>query len=134
MLTFWADSLIDHDEKPRELNVLSHGQCDLWDNHPACLEQKVICAHTPSPSHRASLFCPQQDEWILPESRGGQGLSSLKAQKSAPKPRGETSAPFYIQPCSCIVALCDDSEGTLRSYRTMVHRALTRGLQRGGIL
>lgn len=50
MLTFWADSLIDHDEKPRELNVLSHGQCDLWDNHPACLEQKVICAHTPSPA------------------------------------------------------------------------------------
>lgn len=46
MLTFWADSLIDHDEEPRELNVRSHDQCDLWGNHQACVEQKVICAHS----------------------------------------------------------------------------------------
>lgn len=87
MLTFWADSLIDRDKKPRELNVLSHGQCDLWDNHPACLEKKVICAHTPSPAHRASLFCTQQDEWPLPESRGGQGLSILLEMEAASEPR-----------------------------------------------
>lgn len=62
MLTFWADSLIDHDEKPRELNVLSHGQRDLWDNHQGCLEQKVICAHAHSQSHGANTFCTQQNE------------------------------------------------------------------------
>lgn len=42
MLTSGAESLIDHDEKPRELDVLSHGRCDLWDNHQGCLEQEVI--------------------------------------------------------------------------------------------
>lgn len=47
MLTFRADSLIDHDEKPGELNVLSHGRCDLWDNHQGCLEQKVyLCTRS----------------------------------------------------------------------------------------
>lgn len=50
MLTSWADSLIDHDEKPRELDVLSHGQRDLWDNHQGCLEREVI-THTLTPSH-----------------------------------------------------------------------------------
>lgn len=50
MLTSCTDSLIDHDEKPRELDVLSHGQCDLWDDHQGCLEQKVIL-HTLTPSH-----------------------------------------------------------------------------------
>ena len=46
LLTSWVDSLIDHDEKPRELDVLSRGQCDLWDDHQGCLEQRVICADT----------------------------------------------------------------------------------------
>lgn len=69
MLTSWADSLIDHDEKPRELDVLSHGQRDLWDNHQGCLEQEVI-AHALTPSHteptssassktRAVTSCPE---------------------------------------------------------------------------
>lgn len=72
MPTFWADSLIDHDEKPRELNVLSHGQCDLWDNHQGCLEQKVICAHAHSQSHGANTLCTQPNEsyCLMSRSRG----------------------------------------------------------------
>lgn len=54
LMTSWADSLIDHDEKPRELDVLSHGQS--WDNHQGCLEQKVICAGTHSQPHRVKVF------------------------------------------------------------------------------
>lgn len=97
MLTFWADSLIDHDEKPRELNVLSHGQRDLWDNHQACLEQKVICAHTHSQSHRASVFCTQKMSfhflsrneavvgvwwWVGPDHCSWRWKHNLRAQKS----------------------------------------------------
>lgn len=56
LLTSWADSLIDHDEKPRELDVLSRGRCDLWDDHQGCLEQRVICADTHSQPHRVNVF------------------------------------------------------------------------------
>lgn len=77
MLTFWADPLTDHDEKPRELNVLSHGQRDLWDNHQACLEQKVNCAHTHSQSCRANVFCTQQNEFPLPVQTQGPWLQRV---------------------------------------------------------
>lgn len=84
MLTFWADSLIDHDEKPGELNVLSHGQCDLWDNHQGCLEQKAyLCTHSLSVTQSQHVLHPAKREFPLPvqkrglwlENGGGWGLT-----------------------------------------------------------
>ena len=78
LLTYWADSLIDHDEKPRELYVLSRGQCDLWDNHQGCLEQRVIPADTHSQPHNVfftlmqlSFHVQKGGPWRGAEGGGG---------------------------------------------------------------
>lgn len=112
MLTSWADSLIDHDEKPRELDVLSHGQCDLWDNHQGCLEQKVIL-HTVTPSYTeptsstpsttgAVTSCPEARP-MVGEGRcmGPDHLSKMETQSlrvhvsSSPKCRVGISIPAF---------------------------------------
>lgn len=51
-----VDSLIDHDEKPRELDVLSRGQCDLWDDHQGMSgAEGYLCRHSLQP-HRVNVF------------------------------------------------------------------------------
>lgn len=96
MLTSWANSLTDHDKEPRGLDVLSHGQCDLWDSHQGCLEQKVICAHAHSESHSNSKFYTQENENF-------HFLSSSEALGWRVEVRGCLTIPFWRWRCMASV-------------------------------